>query len=201
MQSKRSKIANYYDELFQSFENAFNELKIDCSDVYDFSEWHENIKKDIRTCLEKIDGNLTKSSHSQPDSGTIFTVTKNFTDDLSDSLILKSFENLFVKCKKGNTKYFKPFLRRCLGILAYLCLQIKCSFEHFGQLARAGFKDVGSLMSKITTNLNEASDSLKDEDVTKFVEFRRFDLSGVVENLNADLIEFRKDEVEIKLDD
>ena len=62
-----------------------------------------------------------------------------------------------------------------------------------------GFK-VGRLKSKITANLNEAFDLLKDGNVTKFVEFRKFDLSGVVGIVNADLMEFSEDKVEIKLD-
>ena len=62
-----------------------------------------------------------------------------------------------------------------------------------------GFK-VGRLKSKITAILNEAPDLSKDENVAKFVEFGRFDLNLVVESLNADLMEFSKDEVEIKLD-
>ena len=199
---KCRKIANYCDELSKSFDNASKKLKkIDFNDVYDFSEWHENTKKDIRTCLEKIYEKLTKTSQCKPDCGTMFTVTKNFTDDLSDSLLLKSFENLFDECpEKGTSKHFKRYLVNCLDRLWYLWFYIRCSFGAFGATARLGFKDVGLLKSGITANLNEASDLLKDEDVTKFVEFRKFDLNLVVEIMNADLMEFGKDEVEIKLD-
>ena len=194
---KCKKIANYYGELSQSFENASKELdNINCSNAYHFTEWHENTKKDIRTCLEKID----ESSQCQSDSGEIFTVSKKFTDDLSDSLLLKSFENFSDKCPKKGID-FKRYLRCCLKNLAYLCYQIKCSFKLFGELARAGFKDVGRLKSRITANLNYASDSLKDEDVTKFVEFGRFNLNLVVESMNAVFTEFSKDDVEIKLDE
>ena len=63
-----------------------------------------------------------------------------------------------------------------------------------------GFKDVGHLKSKITANLNEVSCLLKNEDVAKFVDFRKFDLIGVFESMNADLMEFSKDKVEIKFD-
>ena len=77
--------------------------------------------------------------------------------------------------------------------------QVKCYFEAFGAEECVGFKDVGRLKSKITAILNEAPDLSKNEDVAKFVEFGRFDLNLVVESLNADLMEFSKDEVEIKL--
>ena len=192
---KCRKITSYYDELYKSFEKASIELnKIDCSYAFELSIWHLNTKKDLRTCLEKIDGNLTKTSHGQPDSGTIFTVTKNFTDDLSDSLLLKSVENLFNESRR---KDFKRYLGHCLDNLVLLCYEIKCSFKAFG----VGYWDVGRFKSKITAHLNEASRLLKDEDVTKFVEFGRFDLSGVVESMNADLTAISKDKVEIKLDE
>ena len=127
-------ISNFYDELNQSFRNAFDDLKsIDFRDTCKFYKWHEKAKREIKNISEA-------DSQNQAEVGT---VTKKFKDDLLNSLLLNEANNELYECynEYKDNEEFKECLLACLTNLADLCYNLKDTFGAFGTGILTRFED------------------------------------------------------------